>query len=168
MAAQGLRGVPRGGEPDPGYLDRQEAIYRGREAELLAAHPDESIVVCGEEVFVGGSDGEAVSRAQAAHPGRPFFLRACRRVPDMSDAPDTPDRAAGAGDDAFEEDLARQKSIFLDRADELLARHPDMFIAVCGGDVFVGKDDDEAIAKAHASHPGRPFFLRMYDPCLGC
>lgn len=56
----------------------------------------------------------------------------------------------------------------MDRADELLARYPEMFIAVCGGDVFVGRDDGEAIAKARAAHPGRPFFLRTYDPFFGC
>jgi len=77
-------------------------------------------------------------------------------------------RDAGAAPAAaFEEDLARQEAIFEERAGELLARHPDKFIAVCGGDVFVGEDDGDAISKAQAAHPGRPFFLRRHDPCFG-
>jgi len=38
---------------------------------------------------------------------------------------------------------------------------------VCGGDVFVGEDDGDAISRAQAAHPGRPFFLRRHDPCFG-
>lgn len=65
---------------------------------------------------------------------------------------------------AFEEDLARQEEIFEERAAELLAEHPDRFIAVCAGEVFVGDSDAEAASRARAAHPGRPFFLRLHDP----
>jgi len=68
---------------------------------------------------------------------------------------------------SFEADLARQEAIFEERAGELLAEHPDKFIAVCGGEVFVGDTDAEAVSRARAAHPGRPFFLRLYDPCFG-
>ena len=147
------------------YLDRQWRIFKEREGELLARHPDKSIAVCEEEVFVGDDDDEAVSMVEAAHPGMPFFLRASRAIRDAPGNHGGTGDSVLRGDAAFEEDLARQKKIFMDSADELLARHPHEFIAVCGGYVFVGKDDESAISKAQAAHPGRPFFLRMYDPC---
>jgi len=167
VTAQELQGAKDADAGHAEYLDKQWRVFKEREGELLARHPDKSIAVCEEEVFVGDDDDDAVSKVEAAHPGMPFFLRASRVIRDV------PGNHGGAGDNvlrgdaAFEEDLSRQKRIFMDRADELLARHPYEFIAVCGGDVFVGKDDDEAISKAQAAHPGRPFFLRIYDPCSG-
>ena len=143
-------------------LDRQGEILMERKVEIDARHPNKAIAVCGEEVFVGDSDDEVVSRARAAHPGRPYFLRQC---PQESGRPEDAGAAEDEVDAAFEEDLARQERIFMDRIDELLARYPDKFIAVCGGEVFVGKDDGEAASKARAAHPGRPFFMRLYDPC---
>lgn len=168
MAAQELRGRPGGGEPDRRYMDRQAALYREREAELTARHPDEHIVVCGDEVFVGRTFGEAESRAHAAHPGMPLFSSMLHPPAGRGEDPAGSAGGQDTADAAFEEDAARQKRIFMDRADELLARYPEMFIAVCGGDVFVGRDDGEAISRAHAAHPGRPFFLRIHDPCPGC
>jgi len=167
MAAQGLHGARGAHTPADTAreedLERQWGILEEREAELVAKHPDKSIAVCGGEVFVGDTAGEAVSMARAAHPGRPFFLRPCRQASAQLGDP------GGAGDAPsadFEEDLARQERIFMDRADELLARHPDKFIAVCGGEVFVGDTDGEAVSMARAAHPGRPFFLRIHDPCF--
>jgi len=142
-------------------LDRQGAILMERKAAIDAKRPNKAIAVCGEEVFVGDTDDEVVSRARAAHPGRPYFLRPCP----LGSGP--PEGAGGAEDEvdaAFEEDLARQEGIFMGRIDELLARYPDKFITVCGGDVFVGNDANEAVSKAMAAHPGRPYFMRMYDP----
>ena len=90
---------------------------------------------------------------------------ACLTLPAMA-AQELQDRhgAGTAPAGTFEEDLARQEAIFGERAGELLARHPDKFMAVCGGDVFVGEDDGDAISRAQAAHPGRPFFLRRHDP----
>ena len=53
----------------------------------------------------------------------------------------------GAGAEAMAapgEDLARQENIFENRKDELLARHPGKFIAVCGDEVFVGAQETSA------------------------
>jgi len=57
-------------------LARQEEIFEGREAELLARHPGKFIAVCAGEVFVGDDDAEAISKAEAAHPDRPILLNA--------------------------------------------------------------------------------------------
>lgn len=76
-------------------------------------------------------------------------------------------RRAGART-ALEEDRDRQEEIFREREAELLARHPGKFIAVCGGDVFVGKEASEAISGARAAHPGRLHFMRMHDPFHPC
>ncbi len=168
MAAQELQGMPAGETLDPGYMDRQEEIYRNRRDELTTRHPDEFIVVCGDGVFVGRSFDEAASRAHAAHPGKPLFSSMLHPPAGRGEDPVDDGNDHNGADASFEEDLAQQKAIFMDRIDELLSRYPDRFIAVCGGDVFVGRDDGEAISKAQAAHPGRPFFLRIYDPCLGC
>jgi len=71
--------------------------------------------------------------------------------------------SAAATRAALEEDLARQEKIFEEREAELTARHPDQFIAVCAGEVFVGDDDAEAISRAEAAHPDRPILLNAPD-----
>jgi len=161
MAAQG----PQGRQGD---IDRQEAIYREREAELVARHPDEFIVVCGDEVFVGRTFGEAESRAREAHPGRPLFSSMLHPPAAQGEDPGSGGDGHRVVDQAFEEDLARQREAFAAREDELLAENPGRSIAVCAGDVFVAGDDEGAISMAEAAHPGRAIYLCSYDPFFPC
>jgi len=68
-----------------------------------------------------------------------------------------PEGAAGRhGGDA---EAARQRGIFEARREELLAAHPDMYIAVCAGEVFAGPSVMWAVHMATRAHPGRPMFL---------
>lgn len=166
MAAQGPRGMPAGETTDTGDVDRQEAIYREREAELTARHPDEFIVVCGDEVFVGRTFDEAETRALAAHPGRPFFSSMLHPPAGRGEDPAGDGNGQVAVDEAFEEDLARQRDTFGAREDELLAKNPGKSIAVCAGDVFVADDDEGAISMAEAAHPDRATYLCSHDPFL--
>ena len=69
---------------------------------------------------------------------------------------------------SFEEELSMQEEIFEARREELLAAHPDMLIAVCAGEVFVGSTDVEAIAGAEAAHPDRPIFLSGSEVFCWC
>jgi len=63
--------------------------------------------------------------------------------------------------------LQRQREIFRERREELLARHPGMAIAVCGGDVFADRDSGKAVARADEAHPDRLIYLYMPDTfCL--
>lgn len=73
MAAQGAR-LGAGAAPEEDR-DRQGATFGEGEAGPPARHPGRFIVACGGEAFVGDADGEALSRADAARPGRPLFLR---------------------------------------------------------------------------------------------
>jgi len=70
--ARAAAGAARGED-----LDRQGAILMERKAAIDAKRPNKAIAVCGEGVFVGDTDDEVVSRARAAHPGRPYFMRMC-------------------------------------------------------------------------------------------
>lgn len=172
MAAQELQG---GREAMAGVraalgedLARQMETLEEREGELVARHPGKFIAVCGGDVFVGDTDGEAVSRARAAHPGRPFFLRMHYPEPGEGQGPDGPEDGAGAAvDEAFEADIARQRDFFEAHEGELLARHPRMSIAVCADEAFAGSDDD-ALSKAEAAHPDRAVYLCSYDPLYPC
>lgn len=166
MTAQDLRGMPAGETPDPGDVGRQEAIYREREAELTARHPDEFIVVCGDEVFTGQTIDEAESRAHAAHPGRPLFSSMLHPPVGRGGKPDDGEGTRGAVDAAFEEDFARQGEIFGSREDEPLAKNPGRSIAVCAGEVFAADDDEGAISMAEAAHPDRAICLCPHDPFL--
>ena len=74
-------------------------------------------------------------------------------MPAMAAGPQDRHGAGTAPAGTFEEDLARQEAIFGELAGGLLARHPDRFMAVCGGDAFVGGDDGDAISGAQAAHP---------------
>lgn len=170
MGAQG----PQGGRmASPGVackedLARQEEIFESRKGELLSRYPDKFILVCGDEVFAGDSDGEVVSRAQAAHPGRPFFLRMHYPEPgDGHDPGDEADDARVAVSPAFEEDISRQREIYEGREDELLARHPGKVIGVCAGDVFAGDDDAEVVSRAEAVHPDRAIFISGREEFCG-
>jgi len=162
MAAQELRDKPAGGGGTSEYMDRQEAILAEREGEILAKYPDKFVVVCGDELFVGSSHDEALSRAQAAHPGKPTFTS--MRYPIVEPRQDP----GAAADPAFEADLARQTEIFEEREGELLAKNPCKSIAVCAGEVFVAGCDDDAISMAEAAHPDRAIHLCSYDPLYPC
>ena len=181
MAAQGLRDRQGAGTATglsfEEELSMQEEIFEARREELLAAHPDMLIAVCAGEVFVGSTDVEAIAGAEAAHPDRPIFL--CGSNPAFEDSNGASQHAGTGhpsgkpvekpvGDAAFEEDLARQEEIFEARREELLAAHPDMLIAVCAGEVFVGSTDVEAIARAEAAHPDRPIFLSGSEVFCWC
>lgn len=70
-------------------------------------------------------------------------------------------------DPEAERDLQRQREIFRERREELLARHPGMAIAVCGGDVFADRDSGKAVARADEAYPDRLIYLYMPDTfCL--
>lgn len=147
--------------------DMQEAIFRKGEAGLLARHPDKFIVVCGGEVFVGETGEEAVSRAEAAHPGRPFFLHMHYPPIAGGDSHDDGGAVAGINPDV-EADLVRQESIYDEREAELLARHPGKAIGMCAGEVFVGDDGNEVLSRADAAHPDRPVFISGKEKFCGC
>jgi len=168
MAAQELQAGRGAGATLEEDRDRQEATFREREAELLARHPGKSIVVCGGEVFVGDAGEEAVSRAETAHPGRPFFLHMRDPPAGGDDDPrDGGDAVARIGADV-EADLLRQEKTYDEREAELLARHPGKAIGVCAGEVFVGDDGNEVLSKADAAHPDRPVFISGKEKFCGC
>ncbi len=62
-------------------------------------------------------------------------------------------------EETFEAKLCAQEEIFERRKDELLAKYPNMDIAVCGGDVFAAKGLTEAAKKAMAAHPDEPVYI---------
>jgi len=172
MAAQELQGGRRvvAGEATAQEedRDRQAAIFREREDELLARHPDKFIVVCGGEVFVGDTEDGVVSRAEAAHPGRPFFLR--MHYPPVAEGEDpyADGGTAAKIDPGVEADLLRQEKAYNEQEDELLARHPGKVIGVCAGEVFVGDDGNEVLSKAEAVYPDRPVFMSGREEFCGC
>ena len=168
MVAQELHGEPAGGTLASGYMERQEAIYREREGELRARHPDEFIVVCGDEIFVGRSIGEAVSRAHASHPGKAYFSSMLYPPVGRGKGPDGTGEAQSVPSAAFEADLALQREAFMEREDELLAKNPGKSIAVCAGEAFVAGSDEDAISRAEAAHPDRAIYLCSYDPLFSC
>jgi len=168
MAAQGPQAGRGAGAAFGEDRDGQEAIFREREAELLARHPGKFIAVCGGEVFVGETGEEAVSRAETAHPGRPFFLRMHHPPPGGGDGPcDGGGAATRIGADV-EADLLRQEKTYDEREAELLARHPGKAIGVCAGEVFVGDNGNEVLSRADAAHPDRPVFVSGKEKFCGC
>lgn len=54
------------------------------------------------------------------------------------------------------------RALFEVREEELVARHPKQTIAMCVGEVFVGKTPHGAAMKAKKAHPGRASFLHLY------
>jgi len=60
------------------------------------------------------------------------------------------------------EDSREQRRLFEARKDELVARYPRQTIAMCAGEVFVGKTPLEAAVKAKRAHPGRASFFYEY------
>ena len=171
MAAQELQGRHGAGAEAmaaPGEdLARQENIFENRKDELLARHPGKFIAVCGDEVFVGDTDDEAVSRAEAAHPGRPFFLRMHYPEPGEGQDAGEDERYVAAVDEAFEADIARQREFYEAHEDELLARHPGKSIGICAGEVFVGDDGAEVVNKADAAYPDRAVFISGREEFVG-
>ncbi|MDD9825223.1 MAG: hypothetical protein OXU86_00345 [Thaumarchaeota archaeon] len=171
MAAQELQGRDGAGAEAmaaPGEdLARQENIFESRKDELLARHPGKFIAVCGDEVFVGDTDDEAVSRAEAAHPGRPFFLRMHYPEPGEGQDAGEEDSYVAAVDEAFEADIARQREFYEAHEDELLARHPGKSIGICAGEVFVGDDGAEVVNKADAAYPDRAVFISGREEFVG-
>lgn len=148
--------------------DRQEVIFREREDELVARYPDKFILVCGGEVFVGDTDREVVSRAEAAYPGRPFFLR--MHYPPIAEGEDpyADEGVAPRIDADVEADVLRQEKTYDEREAELLAKYPGKAIGVCAGEVFVGDDSNEVQSKADAVYPDRPVFISGKEKFCGC
>ena len=83
----------------------------------------------------------------------------------------------GGGKTAPEAEVARlqddsrgQRRLFEARREELVAKYPKQTIAMCAGEVFVGKTPYEAAMKARRAHPDRASFFHLYGvgiPWLG-
>jgi len=70
----------------------------------------------------------------------------------------------------LQEDAREQRKLFEAREDELVAKYPKQTIAMCAGEVFVGKTPYEAAVKAKKAHPDRASFFYTYGagiPWLG-
>ena len=70
----------------------------------------------------------------------------------------------------LQEDAREQRKLFEAREEELVARYPKQTIAMCAGEVFVGKTPYEAAVKAMKAHPDRASFFYTYGvgiPWLG-
>ena len=70
----------------------------------------------------------------------------------------------------LQEDVREQRKLFEAREEELVARYPKQTIAMCAGEVFVGKTPYEAAVKAKKAHPDRASFFYTYGagiPWLG-
>ena len=67
-------------------------------------------------------------------------------------------------------DARGQGRLFEARREELVAKYPKQTIAMCAGEVFVGKTPYEAAMKARKAHPDRASFFYLYGagiPWLG-
>ena len=62
----------------------------------------------------------------------------------------------------LQEDAREQRKLFEAREEELVARYPKQTIAMCAGEVFVGKTPHEAAVKAKKAHPDRASFFYTY------
>ncbi|MDD9843252.1 MAG: hypothetical protein OXU85_05105 [Thaumarchaeota archaeon] len=69
----------------------------------------------------------------------------------------------------YEAEVARLKAdargqgrLFEARGEELVAKYPKQAIAMCAGEVFVGKTPYEAAMKARRAHPDRASFFHLY------
>jgi len=59
-------------------------------------------------------------------------------------------------------DSREQRRLFEARKEELVAKYPKQTIAMCAGEVFVGKTPYEAAIKARKAHPDRASFFYEY------
>jgi len=84
----------------------------------------------------------------------------------MSGTGDRDDGARSAGRKAelarLKVDAREQRRLFEARKEELVARYPRQTIAMCAGEVFVGKTPYEAAVKANRAHPDRASFFYLY------
>lgn len=64
----------------------------------------------------------------------------------------------GVIDDSFIHEVLSQKKIFEDNRKELEKKHYGKTIVVCGGDIFVGEDFDDAVHKARMKHGKKPYY----------
>lgn len=64
----------------------------------------------------------------------------------------------GVIDDSFIKEILRQKGLFEDNREQLEEKYYGKTIVVCGGDIFVGEDFDEALRKARNKHGERPYY----------
>ena len=70
----------------------------------------------------------------------------------------------------LQDDSRGQRRLFEARGEELVAKYPKQTIAMCAGEVFVGKTPYEAAMKARRAHPDRASFFHLYGagiPWLG-
>ena len=70
----------------------------------------------------------------------------------------------------LQDDSRGQRRLFEARREELVAKYPKQTIAMCAGEVFVGKTPYEAAMKARRAHPDRASFFHLYGvgiPWLG-
>jgi len=70
----------------------------------------------------------------------------------------------------LQEDAREQRRLFEAREEELVAKYPKQTIAMCAGEVFVGKTPHEAALKARDAHPDRASYFHTYGvgiPWLG-
>jgi len=64
----------------------------------------------------------------------------------------------GVIDHYFIQEVLRQKEIFEDNRKELEEKHHGKTIVVCGGEIFVGENFDEALRKAREKHGEKPYY----------
>lgn len=55
-------------------------------------------------------------------------------------------------------DMFRQEQIFNDNFEKLQTQYKNKEIVVCGDEIFIGDSFDEALQKATAKYPNRPFY----------
>jgi len=62
----------------------------------------------------------------------------------------------------LQEDSREQRRLFEARKEELVKKYPRQTIAMCAGEVFVGKTPHEAAVRAMEAHPDRASFFYTY------
>lgn len=64
----------------------------------------------------------------------------------------------GVIEDSFIQEVLTQKRIFEENRKKLEDENYGKTIVVCGGDIFVGEDFDDALHKAKKKHGNRPYY----------
>lgn len=64
----------------------------------------------------------------------------------------------GVIEDSFIQEVLTQKRIFEENRKKFEEKNYGKTIVVCGGDIFVGEDFDDALRKAKKKHGNRPYY----------
>ena len=68
----------------------------------------------------------------------------------------------GTIDESYAVVFFTQEAIFENKKSELQKQYTDKIIVVCGSQIFIGDNFDEAERKAQAKYPDQPFFSHSF------